>query len=327
MTNTGSESPARGKGDPYWRSVRLIVFLPCLAITVAAWSFTESTARVARCTCLSPGDLGGLLAELAAALERRDGEREKRELSQQNAGLRDEVAGLREPSLAAAVHVGSDFVQHGRSPDSVSARYLGVSDEIRSAANANDFLPITRVLRIKFGTAGSESFLLGRQLTLLLIEKQVSEETRSMVRDRVKMRVDDDALADAVDKVLAQRRPDDDATTGDYMRYLVQLISYLGESTHTADGREARARLLLGLPGTAGQPDGDGEDPDSFEKFLKRLVDAGVHQTDPDVLLFWGVVSGDAALVEEAQRKGADPAVLDWEIRRRHREYEQGSGD
>lgn len=264
---------------------------------------------------------GAILAELAAALERRDGKRENRKLARQNASLMDQLVGLREPPLAAAVDVGSNFVQRQSSPDTTSARYLGITEELRSSTGPNDFPAICDVLNTKFGDAASESFLLGRQLTLLLVSEQVSGETRKIVHDRLKMRVDDDELADAVDKVLAERRPGDDAATGNYMRYLAQLLRYLSRSTLTEEARESREQLILGLEGTASKPVGDGddgEDADSFKRFLKRLVDAGIHETDPDVLLFWSAVTGDKALMDEALKKGANSSVKDWQIKQRY---------
>jgi hypothetical protein len=271
---------------------------------------------------------GAILAELAAALERRDDKRENTKLAQQNASLMDQLVGIREPPLAAAVDVGSNFVQRGRSADTTSARNLGISEAIRSSTDANDFLPICDVLRTKFGDAASESFLLGRQLTLLLAPKQrVTEKSRSMVCDRLKMRVDDDDLADAVDKVLAEWRPGDSAATGDYMRYLALLLRYLSGSTRTDEAKKTREQLILGLQGAASERVGDGEESDSFKKFLKRLVDAGIHETDADVLLFWAVLNDDTALVKKALEKGANSSVRDWEIERRYPNFAHDHSD
>lgn len=309
----------RVKDDTYLQNIRLTVLIPCLVITgLALYGYATNLAGHEVYLFVAGLTGGAILAELAAAMERRDGARDKRELAQQNDRLTDQLVGLREPPLAAAVDVGSNFVQRQSSPDTTNARYLGITKEIRSSVGPNDFQAICDVLGAKFGAAASESFLLGRQLTLLLASEQVSDETRGMIRNRLKMRVDDDELANAVDKVLADRRPGDDAAAGNYMRYLVLLLQYLSGSTRTVEARGSREQLILGLQDNDTHPAVNGARSDSFKEFLESLVDAGIHEKDPDVLLFWAAVSGDDSLVNEALRKGANSSLKDWELRRRY---------
>jgi hypothetical protein len=322
MDSPDSRRSVQGEGDTYLQSIRLIVFIPCLVVTgLALLGYATNIAGHEVYLFVAGLTGGAALAEMAGALERRDDERENRKLAQQNASLMDQLVGISEPPLAAAVEVGSNFAQRQRSPDTTSARYLGINEEIRSSKDSNDVHAICDVLRTRFGDAASESFLLGRQLTLLLVSEQVSEETRGMVRDRLGRRVADDELAGAVDKVLAERRPGDDAATSKYMRYLSQLLIYLSRSTGTKEARESREQLILGLQGVASKPADDGAGSDSFIEFLKGLVDAGIHKTDPDVLFFWGAVNGDAAIMDKALKGGANSSLKDWEIERRYRNF------
>lgn len=88
---------------------------------------------------------GAALAEAAEALERRDAAREQEEVLCRKRELRDRVSAIKErihstraPALRAATAVGSAFAMRNTNPDSEDAAFLGVSDEPRSAHDAND---------------------------------------------------------------------------------------------------------------------------------------------------------------------------------------------
>ncbi len=267
---------------------------------------------------------GASAAEAAEALERRDAAQEHNEVLRRNQELQDRVSALnkqirtmREPALRAAAAVGSAFVMHNTNPDSEEAVFLGVSDELRVAHDVNDTYGICRALKTRWGTHASESFMLGRQLTGGLGDPTLlaQEETRSLIRDRLSLRTDDTELVGAVDLALqAQVEP------GALMRYAGQVLRYITMDSTSAEAKQLRARLVRGHEGLEEEGPTTGDDSDSdFRRQLAILVAAGVHEHDPDVRLFLGVLTQDTEMVAEAMASGANPNVPDIEILRRHR--------
>jgi hypothetical protein len=74
--------------------------------------------------------------------------------------------------------------------------------------------------------------------------------------------------------------------------------------------------LPVGQPGAVAEWFGEW---DVFRSLLAKLVAMGVAERDPDVQLWWGVISNDAEMVADALRKGAHPDVRDSEIIGRYR--------
>jgi hypothetical protein len=217
--------------------------------------------------------------------------------------------------------VGINFATVSRSAHSNSAEFLGVSDQIRNAADVNDTGAVWDLLRTKFGTAVSESFMLGRQLALLSASEDIGAQTRSQVRERLALRVHDDNLVDAVDKVLAGRKSSDDSEKARYLPYMGLLMKYLSGSTTTAEAGNLRDRLMRGT-GVPIEISGDEEEGRiKFKQFLERLIAAGIDKRDADVQLFWATETNDPKLLQEAIDNGADTSTTDTELMRRYREY------
>jgi hypothetical protein len=315
--------PART--DARWHHIRLIVFLPSVIILTAALVLYFLGISGHELFLFLAGLAGGAALTEATALERRDGELEQRTLREENKSLASQVLSIREPELAAAIEVGINFATVNRSSQSNAAGLLGVSDQIRGAADADDFDAVCDVLRTKFGTAVSESFLLGRQLALLLISEDNGTQTRALVSERLALRVQDSELAAAVDGVLASRKSLPDSAKGGYVSYLGFLLRYLSGSTTTADARNLRGRLLLGISASDDAPGGgDTEEEErrvKFRQFLQQLIAAGIDKQDREVQLFWGVENDEPELVKDALKNGADTSVTDTEIMRRYRAY------
>jgi hypothetical protein len=265
---------------------------------------------------------GATLTEVATSLERKEAGLERRYLREENKNLASQVLSIREPELAAAVEVGINFAMVDRSSHSNSADFLGVSDHIRNAADGNDTDAVWDALRIKFGTAVSESFMLGRQLALLLISEDVGSETRTLVGERLALRVHDDELVEAVDKVLARRKSSDDSEKARYQPYIGLLMKYLSGSTTTVEARNSRDRLVLGTSAPIETlDDGEEERRIKFKQLLERLIEAKVDKRDADVQLFWAVEIDDPKLLQEALDNGANISTTDKEIVRRYRDY------
>ncbi|MER5753024.1 hypothetical protein [Streptomyces sp. NPDC002088] len=277
---------------------------------------------------------GAAVAEAAEALERRDAAREQEEVLRRNRELRDRVSALkqqihttREPALRAAAAVGSAFAMRNTNPDSEDAAFLGVSDELRSAHDVNDTFGICRTIKTRWGAHASESFMLGRQLTSLLGAPAflAQDETRSLIHERLTLRTDDAELVAAVDRAVQ-----DQTEPGPLARYTGLILRYVTLHSTSAEAKQLRARLLRGYESLDEEPpsgDDSGPDPTSdFRRQLAILVAAGVHERDPDVRLFLGVLTHDTAMVSEAMANGADPNVPDLEILRRHRNVLDAAG-
>jgi hypothetical protein len=237
------------------------------------------------------------------------------------------VRSEREPILAAAVRSGTAFVTVGSPPDSRDARYLKIVDELESSADANDFSEITAALRVSRGEAASESFLLGRQLALILVPKDgsVSAETRAQIKGRLSARGVDENLIKMVDGVLRDAQDMDEPALQQHLRYTGTLLAYVSESMLTPAAQSRRSQLLLG---TAGVEQAEPEDPEPASKFaslIESLVKAGVHNGDAEVLLFHGILSKETEAVERAMALGADTTITDVQLMRRYRDWTPAS--
>ncbi len=248
-------------------------------------------------------------------------------LSKQLEGTGQDVRSGREPILAAAVRAGTAFVTVGSPPGSADARYLKIVDELESSADANDFSEITAGLRVRHGEDVSESFLLGRQLALILLPKDgnVSDETRAQVKERLSARGVDEDLIKAVDDVLRDAHGMDEPALRRHLRYVGTLLAYVSESMLTPTAKAARSQLLRGTADVE-QADPDDSEPDNeFASLIKSLVKAGVHNRDAEVLLFLGVLSDDPEVMERAMAMGADTTVTDVQLMRRYRDWTPAS--
>jgi hypothetical protein len=58
-----------------------------------------------------------------------------------------------------------------------------------------------------------------------------------------------------------------------------------------------------------------------FRSFLHRLVAAGIAEHDPDVQLWWAVVTNDIDLLRVALDRGADVDIRDSQIMARYRDF------
>lgn len=58
-----------------------------------------------------------------------------------------------------------------------------------------------------------------------------------------------------------------------------------------------------------------------LKSFLRRLVAAGIAESDPDVQLWYAVVTGDTGLAQVALDRGADIEIRDSQIMQRYRDY------
>jgi hypothetical protein len=237
--------------------------------------------------------------------------------------VEDELANIREPALSAAVRVGSSFALVGTPPESRDARFLDVVAEVGSSQDVNDFSEITAALRVRWGAAAAESFLLGRQLTLILVpdEGTVSAETRGQVLERLESRGVDAAVITVVGRVLKGARGMGEEATKTYMQYMATLLGYVSESMREPQAKPVRAQLLTGLAGDA-QVEGEDSEKAEFGALIDRLVQAGVHEDDPEVLLFHGVLTGDLETVRRAmEEKHADQSVTKAQLMRRYRNW------
>jgi hypothetical protein len=261
---------------------------------------------------------GAVLAEIAAAQERRDLRADNDALRQQLEELRVGNLNIFEPMLAAAVDVGLAFAQVNTDPNMLSATMLGVAGELAAAADKNDIHGICKALRIRHGEAASESFLLGRQLTLLMVADEITSATRDLVRQRLLLRVNDPELARVVDAVLSLP-PAQLLVNGENGRlpYLANLVEYLRHSTTTNDARSARARLLQGLVGVS--HDGNPSESSALGRMVSLLVEKRLDEHDAELLLWRGLLEHDDAMVHRAKQMKADPTITTVELARRHR--------
>ena len=321
------DHPSTVSQDRLTRYYRKAVLFPGILVTIVAlvlFFIGIPGSAVYLFVCGLSG--GSTLIELTEALERRDTQKEQRRMLLDNEKLRDQVRALgqqmlsmREPALRSAILIGSSFAMVNNSPDSEEAVFLGVSDDIRAARDANDVHGICRALETRWGSYASESFLLGRQITAGLGRPQVftEDETRTVIRERLQLRTDDNELVTAVDQFLgAQNDPKV------LLRYMGQLLSYISMYSATVEARKLRSILTRSHAGVEELPDSsaDSKKRDLLRHTLEILVNAGVHEKDADVLLFWGVVNDDQDTVASAIAKHADPTVTDIDIFRRYRD-------
>ena len=306
-------------------NVRWSILGPGIAITAGALSLYFLDVSGNEFFLFIAGLTGGMsLAELALSLERGEGRRHHDELIQDNDDLSEQLRNVQEPALAAAVRVGADSVTVGSSPDTEPAQFLQVSDELRSMADVNDVLGVTNFLSTRWGEAVSESFLLGRQLVLLLLPTtEASPEARDLVCSRLRLRARDDQLADVVDGVLTSRAGMNDESARTHMRFIAALAQYLFRSTTTPEANATRMKLLLGLEGFAEDRADSSQDERTAAttEALEALIDAGVGERDPEVLFWWGIATNDPEIVADAVGMGADSTVTDVDVLRRYREF------
>ena len=114
-----------------------------------------------------------------------------------------------------------------------------------------------------------------------------------------------------------------DESGGTHARFIATLAQYLFRSTTTPEASATRAKLLLGLDGFAqDRMDSSGEERAAATKeALGSLIEAGVHERDPDVLFWWSIATNDEEVVADAIGKGADTTVSDIDVLRRYREF------
>ena len=62
------------------------------------------------------------------------------------------------------------------------------------------------------------------------------------------------------------------------------------------------------------------DDWPGFKSFLRRLVACGIAEFDPDVQLWWAVVTNDIDLLRVALDRGADVDIRDTQIMARYRD-------
>jgi hypothetical protein len=127
----------------------------------------------------------------------------------------------------------------------------------------------------------------------------------------------DDALAAAVSDVATRWDELDDAGRSTRLKYLGAALRFLLGSRDVE-----RAQLLRGLKGIEeAPPDADADDRAArLRRILELLMEKGIGDADPDVLLLYGAVTGD----EDAFRRGCEangnPNVSDYELVRRYRD-------
>jgi hypothetical protein len=275
---------------------------------------------------------GAVLSEIAAAFERRDNRRQytssarqnvaliaqNTELQQQVEKLRRDMLSISEPTLAACVDVGVAFAQRNIVPNMPSATVLEITSELADAHDVNDTDAICKALKIRHGESASESFMLGRQLTLVAVSDEINATSRALIGDRLMLRLDDTDLARAVDAVL--ELPSDAVhVDGRNARsiYVMNLIMYLQHTTTTKEGRSKRARLLLGLDGVSFEASRS----EALWRVIAALVKANIGGNDAELMLFRGIMERDDSLKELAMAKKADPSVTDRELVRRYRTW------
>jgi hypothetical protein len=316
-------NPAERGVGPLRRYWRLYVFVIVTGLALAGYFLDLAGREVYLFIAGLSG--GAALGEIGWTLGLRELNEQFSQVSRQNQDLQAQVLSAREPVLAAAVRLGVSFVTVNSPPDSRDARFLEVVDEVKSSADANDLSEILDALRTRWGEPISESFLLGRQLALVLVpaDGTVSSETRSLILDRLKLRVTDERLAKAVDHVLEDAHGMDENTQAQHLQYMGRLIEYLSRSTTMPEARQLREQLLLGRSAVAARADAAQAGRQSeFNEFIERLVKSGAHEKDPDVLLFYAVLKDDTKMAEEALQRGANTSITDIQLMRRYRQRE-----
>lgn len=223
------------------------------------------------------------------------------------------------PQIISALNLGQASVTVGTKTTAsmVFAQSLGVKDLFENLA-VNDTQLMTDTLKARFGTIVSESFLLGRQMTLLFITEpnKVTPVLKNLLLSRIGMISDDEELVQSVDKFWTEWTSN---KFGDGPQ--IQFFGILFELLRSENISESDPNLIFIKNAYKAKsanelnamfPNNDKNRNDAFLVLLKKLKEHGIN--DPTIDLFLAAMTGDTDLLIQAEKNGADTSKTDSQI-------------